>query len=78
MDGSEQGVQRRSRRGRKTVAATGLAQQSWHIMQNHMAPMSPLSADQLESVHQASLKIIEEYGVEVMSLKARDRPRAST
>ena len=77
MDAADQGKQRRTRRGRKTASSAGLDQQPWHSVQNHMAPMAPLTADQLETVHQASLKIIEEYGVEVMSQKARNLFRAA-
>lgn len=77
MDGAEQGMQRRPRRGRKTAAASGLDQQSWHMIQNHMTALSPLSTDQLEAVHHASLKMLEEYGIEVMSPKARNLFRAA-
>ena len=42
-----------------------------------MAPLAPLSADQIESVHEASLRLLEEYGIEVMSAEARDYFRAA-
>ena len=38
---------------------------------NRFPPLEPLSADQLEAVHDASMRILEEQGVEVMSAKAR-------
>ncbi len=35
------------------------------------APLTPLSGDQLEAVHDASMRLLEEQGIEVMSSKAR-------
>ena len=37
--------------------------------------MEPLSADQLEAIHQASLRIISEHGIRVLSETARDALR---
>ena len=37
-----------------------------------MAPLAALSADQIEAIHHASLRLLEEYGLEVMSAEARD------
>jgi len=39
--------------------------------------MEPLSPDQLEAVHDASLRLLEEQGIEVMSARARDLFRAA-
>ena len=63
---------RPARRGRKQRPADSLPSQiEWRDIRNHMAPLAPLSADQIESIHQASLRLLEEYGIEVMSEKAR-------
>ena len=39
----------------------GLA--GWQDIQTNLPPLTPLSADQLEAVHQASLQLPEEYGI---------------
>ena len=53
----------------------GLA--GWQDIQTNLPPLTPLSADQLEAVHRASLQLLEEYGIEVMSADARARFRAA-
>jgi len=61
------------RRGRKQRPEDSLPSQiDWRDIRNHMAPLAPLSADQIESIHQASLRLLEEYGIEVMSEQARE------
>ena len=40
-------------------------------LRSPFAPLTPLSEDQLESVHHASMRLLEEQGIEVMSEKAR-------
>ena len=61
------------RRGRKQRPGDSQPSQiDWRDIRNHMAPLAPLSADQIESVHLASLRLLEEYGIEVMSERARD------
>ena len=60
------------RRGRKTKPESDLPQQiDWRDIRNGMAPLAPLSDDQIESIHLASLRLLEEYGIEVMSAPAR-------
>ncbi len=39
--------------------------------------MDPMSADQLEKIHDMSMRILEEQGLKVLSTKARDRLRAA-
>ena len=80
---------RRTRRGnrrnagRDTAAAGALIDgqlgglAGWQDIQTNLPPLTPLSADQLEAVHQASLQLLEEYGIEVMSADARARFRAA-
>jgi trimethylamine--corrinoid protein Co-methyltransferase len=63
---------RPARRGRKTRPSNELPDQpGWRDIRNHMAPLAPLSDDQIESIHLASLRLLEEYGIEVMSAPAR-------
>ena len=68
---------RRRRRDSASADAPPFLQPDWQDVQNHMAPLAPLSADQIESVHEASLRLLEEYGIEVMSAEARDYFRAA-
>jgi len=52
-------------------SATGrLPQLPWRRVQNPYAPLEVLSADQLESIHLTSLRILEELGMEVLSPRA--------
>ena len=61
-----------ARRGRrKPKAGAPLAQLAWQDIRNPMQPLAPLGAEQIESVHLASLRLLEEYGIEVMSAEAR-------
>src|ERR1041384_3483651 len=39
-------------------------------VRNPYPPMQILSADQVEAIHEASLHILENFGIEVMSAKA--------
>lgn len=48
----------------------GLPQLPWQSVVNPYAPMELLSEDQLEQIHQTSLRILEELGIEVMSPRA--------
>jgi len=42
----------------------------WQEVVNPYAPMEVLSADQVEAIHLTSLRILEDYGLEVMSPRA--------
>ena len=62
------------RRGRKQSAGAAksqITQSAFAPPQNMMAPLAPLSADQITSIHEQSLRILSEIGIEVMSPKAR-------
>jgi trimethylamine---corrinoid protein Co-methyltransferase len=41
-------------------------------LRNPMRPLEPLSADQVEAIHQASLTVLEEIGIEFMGHAARE------
>ncbi len=66
---------RRRRRGaspRDREADAGkLPQLPWGQPQYPFKPMEILSADQLEDIHNASMRILEELGIELMSAEAR-------
>lgn len=58
-------VRRRPRR-----AAPGIPQLPWRPLVNPFRPLEVLSADQVETIHVASLRILSEIGVEVMGDRA--------
>lgn len=63
----------RSRRS----AADPLPQLPWTAVRNPYPPLKMLSADQIESIHSTSLRILEELGIELMSPAARGYLRAA-
>ena len=67
-------TQRRRSPRRRTAAGTavGVPQLPWRSIVNPYAPVEVLSADQLEAIHRASLRILEEVGIEFMGREARD------
>ncbi len=62
-------------RGRRSTSA-GLPQLPWTAVTNPYAPLEVLSAEQLESIHRTSLRILEELGIELMSSAACARLKA--
>ena len=64
---------RRARGERQDGAdsSPAISQQPFFFTRNPFAPLEPLSADQLEAVHQASMTMLEQTGVEVNSARAR-------
>lgn len=69
--GSRRG-QRREREGRR-----GFRQLPWRNLVNPYAPIQVLSADGIEAIHQASLRILEELGIAFMLPEALDILRAA-
>jgi trimethylamine--corrinoid protein Co-methyltransferase len=65
-----EGVRRRPRR-----TAGGVAQLPWRRLVNPFRPIEILSADQVEAIHHASLRILAEVGVEVLGDRAVERLR---
>jgi trimethylamine--corrinoid protein Co-methyltransferase len=65
---------RRSGRRRNTEAAAlkapAIQQLPRRKLRSPFAPLQPLSEDQLEHIHNASLRILEELGIEVMGQQA--------
>src|SRR5262249_37746232 len=62
--------ERRSRGG-------ALKQLPWRNYRNPYKPIEALSADQIEAIHNASLRILEENGLEFLDESARDRLKAA-
>ena len=66
-DGSHEAHRRRPRR-----VGGGIAQVPWRRLVNPYRPIEILSADQVEAVHGASLRILAEIGMEVLGDRALD------
>lgn len=58
---------RRRRGGQTPGRSPSINQQPWEIPHRSFRPMELLSEDQVELIHENSLKILEELGVELMS-----------
>ncbi|MFZ9478270.1 MAG: trimethylamine methyltransferase family protein [Steroidobacteraceae bacterium] len=56
-------------------AASPLPQLPWRAVTNPHAPFEILSADQIEAIHETSLQMLEQIGVELMSASARESLR---
>ena len=66
---------RKSRASRDMRAARGggkLYQPDWQPLEYHIPPTCLLGDDQINSIHQAGLKILSEIGIRVLSSKARE------
>lgn len=61
---------RRSRRKRREASA--LQQLPWRQIVNPYAPIEVLPAEQIERIHEASLRILEQIGVDFLLPEARD------
>ena len=58
---------RRSTAGRRTVS-----QAPWNISKTSYHPFQILSEDEIESIHLASLKVLRDYGMEILDGACRD------
>ena len=77
-DEASPGAARRRGGGRARRVADGrLAQLPWTEVKNPYEPMAMLSADQVEAIHETSLRILGDLGIEVLSDRARDVLRAA-
>ena len=63
---------RRERRERREKA-TQVPRLPWRNLTNPYPPIEVLSADQIEAIHAASLRVLAEIGMKVLSQSARDR-----
>lgn len=63
-------VRRGSSRGRRSRTPQ-LEQLPWHQPRNRFAPLEVFSEDEIERIHDCSMRILEELGIEMMSPRAR-------
>ena len=66
---------RRRRRAPPAESAVAVHQIERKILRNRFAPLEPLDAEQLEFVHDVSMRIVEEQGIEVLGDLALARYR---
>ena len=63
----------RKRKGRvESRTIKGIQQQPWKQPLNRYAPFEIASADQIEEIHQASLRILRELGIAFLDDEALD------
>ena len=62
---------RRREQARPRRQAGGVPQLPWMDLRQPYPPMPMLSDDQVEAIHRASLRILREIGIELMSAPAR-------
>ena len=60
-----------SRRGRREARGHGIRRLPWREVVNRLPPIEVLSADQVEAIHQASLRVLAEIGMRVLDPEAR-------
>ena len=72
------GARSRTRDARKAVQAAGAAilQGSVQTLDNPYSPLSPLTDEQIELIHDASVTVLEDLGIEVTSRQVRERFRS--
>ena len=71
-------IGRRRAGGRAAHARSTLPQQRpWSQPRTPYAPVAAISADELESIHQASLRVLSEIGMDFLDADARERLRAA-
>ncbi|MGH6934419.1 MAG: trimethylamine methyltransferase family protein [Dongiaceae bacterium] len=61
----------RARRRESQSRRGGIHQLPWRNLTNPYPPIEPLSADQIEAIHQAALRILRELGMRVLLPEAR-------
>lgn len=75
--GRKAGSRRAGRSGRRPrsdrrEAASGVAQLPWRRLRNRLPPTQIISADELEAIHEASLRVLRDVGIKVLSGRARE------
>ena len=58
---------RSRKRKRKPQAEIGLPQLERQMLRNRFAPVEPLDEEQLNLIHEASMTLLEEQGIEAVS-----------
>ncbi len=65
------GPQSNRRRKRRTAGVPEKTSLPWKNIRNSLPPIEPLSTDEIESIHQASLRVLAELGMKVTDTEAR-------
>ena len=63
---------RRRSRNRPSTPVVAIHQIERKVLRNRFAPLQPLDEEQLEFIHDISLRIVEEEGIEVLGDQALD------
>lgn len=66
---------REARRGRRGAAGAVITQLPWERVSNPYAPLEMLTPDQMEDLHDISIRILKELGIKVMGENVRDLMR---
>ena len=72
---AREGSRRQSARARRSGG--GLKQMEWRQVRNPYAPFEVLRAEQIEAIHQASMRILEEIGMDFLHPEALEILRAA-
>ncbi|MEC9371912.1 MAG: trimethylamine methyltransferase family protein, partial [Pseudomonadota bacterium] len=59
------------RRKRRTAGVPVKPSLPWRTIRNSLPPIEPLSTDEIEAIHQASLRVLAELGMKVTDTEAR-------
>ena len=62
---------RQNRAAKRANAATKSFDRAWRQWVNPYAPVEQFSADEIEAIHQASLKVLRDTGINVHNQEAR-------
>lgn len=62
---------REARRGRRDKAGSSITQLPWEEVLNPYPPMEMLSPDQMQDLHDTSIRILKELGIKVMGANVR-------
>jgi len=65
-------IRKRRRRSSGLRTKGELKQSPWRIAQSPYQPFEIVSRDQIESIHQASLRVLREQGMEILHGPARE------
>ena len=63
---------REARRGRRERSGTSIRQLPWEQVRNPYPPMAILNEEQLQTLHETSIRILSELGVKVMGANVRE------
>ena len=71
MTNSQVESQPSRRRKRRTAGVPAKPSLPWKKIRNVLPPIEPLSADEIESIHRTSLRVLAELGMKVTDVEAR-------